>query len=158
MPLFAEVRGPLEEVRGQAMPGARYVITRSRDDGANLRTQLTRIIRKAGLTPWPKLWQNLRSTRQTELAEIFPAHVVCEWIGNSEAVSRRFYLQVTDIHFERAAGISDEKNGAKTVQTHIAPSGQQESRWSKSSGIPIIFGDSETNQYPQQDSNLQPSA
>lgn len=34
--------------------------------------------------------------------EIYPAHVVCGWIGNSEAVARKHYLQVTDAHFEKA--------------------------------------------------------
>jgi len=37
----------------------------------------------------PKLFQNLRSTRETELMETYPAHVVCAWIGNSEAVARK---------------------------------------------------------------------
>src|SRR5262249_173985 len=36
------------------------VITRYRDTNANLRTQLHRIIKKAKLTPWQKLFQNLR--------------------------------------------------------------------------------------------------
>ena len=35
------------------------VITRYRDTNANLRTQLLRIIHKAKLKPWPKLFQNL---------------------------------------------------------------------------------------------------
>lgn len=69
----------------------------------NLRTQLQRIIAKAGLKAWPKLFQNLRSTRETELAERWPEHVVCAWIGNSRVVARKHYLQVTDEHFERAA-------------------------------------------------------
>ena len=66
-------------------------------------THFCRIIERAGLKPWPKLWQNLRSTRQTELAEEFPSHVVCAWMGNSRDVAREHYLQVTDEHFERAA-------------------------------------------------------
>ncbi len=60
----------------------------------NLRTQLMKIIRRAGLEPWPKLWQNLRSTRETERADHFPAHVISAWIGNSEQVAARHYLQV----------------------------------------------------------------
>ena len=50
----------------------------------------------------PKLFQNLRSTRQTELEETFPSHVVCSWTGNSEKIAKAHYLQVTDEHFERA--------------------------------------------------------
>jgi hypothetical protein len=34
--------------------------------------------------------------RETELAESFPMHVVCEWIGNSAAIAAKHYLQVTD--------------------------------------------------------------
>ena len=50
-----------------------HLFTRYRNDNTNLRTQLRRTIRKAGLKPWPKLFQNLRSTRGTELAESYPS-------------------------------------------------------------------------------------
>ena len=62
-----------------------------------------RILAKAGLKPWPKLWQNLRSTRRTELARDWPEYVVCSWMGNSRVIAREHYLQVTDEHFEQAA-------------------------------------------------------
>ena len=51
---------------------------------------------------WPKLFQNLRSTRETELAEQYPIHVICAWIGNSPAVAAKHYLQVTEDHFKKA--------------------------------------------------------
>jgi integrase len=101
IPIFPELKPYLETVR-RDNPDAFWVITRYRDSNANLRTQLKRIIAKAGLEPWPKLFQNLRSTRETELAETFPMHVVCKWIGNTEAVARKHYLQVTDADFEKA--------------------------------------------------------
>jgi len=103
IPLFPELKKPLVDAYHEAEPGAEFVITRYRDPGQNLRTQLQRIIHKAGVTPWPKLWHNLRSTRQTELAEKYPLHVVCEWIGNSRAVAQEHYLQVTDAHFAAAS-------------------------------------------------------
>ena len=87
----------------EAEAGAEYVITRYRHRNVNLRTQLHKIIRRAGLKPWPKAFQNLRSTRQTELAERWPAHVVCAWMGNSAKVAQEHYLQVTEEHFEQAA-------------------------------------------------------
>ena len=113
VPLFPELRPHLKLAREKATEGTVYVIDRWRSviegkDGGwkncNLRTHFERIIKRAGLKPWPKLWQNLRSSRQTELEESFPSHVVCEWIGNSERVARRHYLQVTDDHFARATG------------------------------------------------------
>lgn len=104
-----------------------YVITRYRDPKQNLRTQLLRIIHRAGLVPWPKLWHNLRSSRQTELAETYPMHVVCNWIGNSAAVARDHYLQVTDQHFERArrertgAAQNQAQHGARLLRTDVNP-------------------------------------
>ena len=41
---------------------------------------------------------NLRKTRQTELNDEFPQHVVCEWLGNSERVAEKHYLHVTAEH------------------------------------------------------------
>lgn len=102
IPLFPELRQLLTDVFDQAEPGTEYVITRYRDSNANLRTQFERIIRRAELEPWEKLFQNLRSTRETELAESYPLHVVTAWLGNSEPVARKHYLQVTDEHFTKA--------------------------------------------------------
>ena len=99
IPIFPELRPFLADAFDQAEPGTEFVITRYRDRNGNLRTQFERIIRKAGLEPWPKLFQNLRSTRQTELSESFPSHVVCRWLGNSRPVADKHYLQVTDEHF-----------------------------------------------------------
>ena len=61
------------------------------------------------LEPWPKLWQNLRSTRETELADQFPAHVASAWIGNSVPVAAKHYLQVTEDHFKQAAQNAAQK-------------------------------------------------
>ncbi len=108
IPLFPELLPHLRETFEQAESGAIYVIQRCRDPRVNLRTQFLRILRRAGLTPWPKLFQNLRATRETELAEIWPEHVACAWIGNSRMVARQHYLQVTDDHIKRAAsGITE---------------------------------------------------
>ena len=103
IPLFPELLPHLREAFELAGEGAEFVITRYRGTNKNLRTQLNRIIKRAGLKVWPKLFQNLRSTRETELNEDFPTHVVCKWIGNSPKVAAKHYLQVTDDHFRRAS-------------------------------------------------------
>ena len=102
VPIYPELRPYLEEAWDLAEPRAEFVISSYRNTEANLRTRLRRIIERAGLDPWPKIFQNLRSSRQTELEESFPSHVVCAWMGNSEPVAKKHYLQVTDEHFERA--------------------------------------------------------
>jgi len=67
-----------------------------------------------GPEPWPKLFQNLRSTRETEPTEKWPEHVVCVWIGNSRSVAREHYLQVTDERFAQAT-MQATQNGAHPV-------------------------------------------
>jgi integrase len=105
IPMFPELRPILNAAWDEAKPGDEFVISRYRGLTVNLRTQLEKIINRAGLTPWPKLFHNLRATRETELAQQFPIHVVCEWIGNSQAVATKHYLQVTDEHFAEAAKV-----------------------------------------------------
>lgn len=107
IPLFPDLRQYLDEVWPAATDGEEFVITRYRSANANLRTQWERIIRRAGLKPWPKLFHNMRATRQTELAESYPMHVVTAWIGNSAAVAAERYLQVTDEHFSVASFADD---------------------------------------------------
>ncbi len=119
VPIFPELRPHLLAAFEEAEPGTKYMVTRYRNRNSNLRTQLQRIIRRAGLTPWPRLFHNLRATRQTELAERFPAHVVCKWIGNSERVAADHYLQTLDAHFEKAVGATQipTQNDAETPGT-----------------------------------------
>ncbi len=102
VPIFPELRPYLDTAWEQAADGAEFVIARRRGSNINLRTQLLRIIPKTGLTAWPKLFQNLRATRETELAETYPLHVVVAWLGNSQLVAAKHYLQVTDEHFAKA--------------------------------------------------------
>lgn len=103
VPLFPELRPHLESLWDVAEPGVPHVITRYRLPAQNMRTTFLKIILRAGLLPWPRLMQNLRATRETELARDYPLHVVTAWIGNSQAVAAQHYLSVTDQDFERAA-------------------------------------------------------
>jgi len=64
-----------------------------RNPSQNLRTQLEKMIRPAGLEPWPKLWQNLWASRETELMEQFPAHVVVAWPGHTQHVAQKHYQE-----------------------------------------------------------------
>ena len=110
IPLFPELRAILEEAWDLAPEGAVYVVERYREAAlgpkgwrnCNLRTQFERIIKRAGLTPWPRLFHNLRASRETELAERFPIHVVTGWLGNTPDIARKHYLQTTDEHYQRA--------------------------------------------------------
>jgi len=104
IPMFPELRSLLQDVYDRAPVGGPDQVLSSLGSHTNLSTQLRRIIGRAGLNPWPRLFHNLRSTRQTELAGKHPLHVVCAWLGNTKAVAAGHYLQVTDDDFVRAVG------------------------------------------------------
>lgn len=102
IPMFPELTTALSEAQELAPDGAEFVINRYRDASQNLRTQFLKIIKRAGLKPWPRLFHNLRASRQTELSARHPIHVVCEWLGNSRLIAQEHYLRVTDDDFEMA--------------------------------------------------------
>ena len=60
----------------------------------------------AGVQAWPRMFQNLRSSRQMELERTFPGHVVCAWMSNTRRVAERHYLQVTEDDFEAASVVA----------------------------------------------------
>lgn len=101
VPLFPELLPFLLDA-AERRDDSGFVVTKIRDSESNLRTTFLKIVKRAGLKPWPKLFQNLRASRQTELQETYPVHVVCAWMGNSPKVAQKHYLQVTEEHFEKA--------------------------------------------------------
>ncbi|WP_149110269.1 hypothetical protein [Limnoglobus roseus] len=81
---------------------------------ANLRTTFTKIVHRAGLDTWPRLFHNMRASRETELLELFPVHVVALWMGHDAKVCLKHYAQTTDDHYARAVG--GAKSGAPEAQ------------------------------------------
>jgi integrase len=118
IPLFPELRPHIEEAFETAPEGEVYLVRhpclRQRKADVNLRKGMLSLLRRAGVTPWPKLFQNMRASRETELAAIFPSHVVCAWIGNSERIAAAHYLQVTDADFEKATSEIGKESAAKS--------------------------------------------
>ena len=107
VPIFKELRPYLERAYAVAPDGTEYVVNHYRSAAVNLRTQFTKIIKRAGHVPWPRLFQNLRASRETELMAKYPAKDVASWLGNTVAVAMKHYAMQTEDAFRRAAGIED---------------------------------------------------
>ena len=116
VPLFPELLAVLQEAWDAAEPGTVFVVNKSRNAEVNLRTRFTRIVERAGYKPWPKLFQNLRSTRETELAGKYPLHVVTEWCGNSKPIALKHYLRTTEADFEAATGTKSAANALQRAR------------------------------------------
>ena len=109
IPLFPEIVTPLEDCRNRAAEGDEYVIAGRLRSSTNLRTQINRIAKRAGLALWPKPFHNMRASFQSELMRKYDLSTACRWLGNSPVVAARHYALSTDFDgdFRRAAGIAE---------------------------------------------------
>jgi hypothetical protein len=91
-----------------------------------------------------KIVPQLRSSRETELLEEFPVHVVALWMGHDAKVSLKHYAQTTEDHFVRATGSA--KSGApkaqKVVQQVLAGIRRESKQIGVMTGIAGEYADS----------------
>lgn len=126
-PIFPELRPYLEAAWDAAPEEVVYLIDRYRGTGVNLRTRFETIIKAAGLIPWPKLMQNLRASRETELMAKFPAKGVASRLGNSVPVVMAHYAMATAESFQQALEIpaAVASGGRRQTPCSRQPSGEQ---------------------------------
>ena len=94
--------------------------------GANLRTTAEKVIERAGAETWPRLFQNLRASCETDWVQIYPAHVCAKWLGHSPTMAAQHDLQVRDAHFRDAiagGAAGSNPNGANSGAESAARSG-----------------------------------
>lgn len=125
VPICPELRSVLTEAFERAEDGAALVAPLAARAGANLRTTLEKIIGRAGHTPWPRLFQNLRASCATDWTERYPAHVVAKWLGHSPMIAAQHYLQARDHHFADVVGAAPQ-SGAKTGALGAQKQAQQQ--------------------------------
>lgn len=82
---------------------------------------LARICKRAGVEPWCRTWQTLRSSCEQEMASSFPQFAVSRWLGHSMLVSERHYANlIPDELFDRASGL-DGPEGAASAASEAVP-------------------------------------
>jgi hypothetical protein len=65
---------------------------------------MDRIIQRAGLTPRPKAFQNLRASRASDLVKEHGVFLAARRLGHDTLVTQKHYWQVTDDDIDKAAG------------------------------------------------------
>jgi len=104
VPIFPEILPHLLAAFRQTAKNAEHVVTRYSSSTRNIGGILRYALSRAGIALWPKLFQNLRSTRETELAEEFPLHVAGAWIGNARLMAMQYCSRVAESYYEQAVG------------------------------------------------------
>jgi integrase len=127
VPMFPELKPLFRDAFEQARDGAVYCIDRYKGKWSNLGVNMARIIKRAGVEVWPKIFQNCRSTRETELFKMTGGNVkaVCSWIGNTPAVAMAHYAQVTEADLKEAAKMSVLSDAEKEVHNPVQNTAEQ---------------------------------
>lgn len=111
VPLFPELRWELEALWGEReaiwfdLPENKrqFVINRYRSTSQNIGTTFSKIVKKAGIEPFKKPFNNMRASRSIEIyVDYSPLHE-CEWVGHSQSVALKHYLKLRDEDFDIAA-------------------------------------------------------
>ena len=152
IPIFPELLPHLERAYRERDPEQPLVVPMARWK-TNIGTEARRIIARAGVPQWEKVFVNLRASRSDELDRTLPPHVVDAWLGHSGKVRRAHYLMVTESDFAEASGrvtkAAQKAAHSTPVRSHQQPSEVSETREKQRD----FQNDCETK-YPRQGSNL----
>jgi integrase len=160
-PIFPELLPHLMRAKEMAPAGAELVVSRYGPKN-NVGETMKKIIKRAGLEQWPKMFQNLRATRETELIAVYPIKDVASWLGNSAPIAMKHYAMTMQSSFERA--VADGARGASSNPPHATASkgGHQHSsesddlREAAENGV-LIAGDSQCQPLSMPRAGLEPA-
>ena len=99
----------------------------------HVRGTLEAAIRRAGLTPWAKMFQACRSSYEKEWAMTFPRYAVSKWIGHGPTISGRHYVNdVPDELFDRAAAATHRRRKMRRSNQRQTPASARKQCTAKS--------------------------
>ena len=159
MPIFPETLRYLRDQQEIADAGQKIVRWTGSQD--SLTERLRRQVESICGQCWPKVCQQLRSTRRTELDAEFPPHVVNDWLGHDSTTAEKHYQQVTPEHLHRAAMMRTvaEADPICTASYTAEPHSIGENANTKktnNSVKPTFSRAGKSPEYPRKDSNLGP--
>lgn len=132
-PLFPEARWAFEYLCERQEAAEGFLIQGERWDDVrrgthetkdlSLSTRFKKRYEKAmGKECWPKLFNNMRASRITELIKIhgIDQHSVGEWVGNTPAIQNQHYLQIMQEDHAKAASVGYGLNTVTNTVTELA--------------------------------------
>jgi len=104
VPVSPALQPLLWALKQVSRPDAEHVVELVRSETCNLRTRFERIVCRAGLKPWQRLFQNLRASCATDFAQALPNHEAARFMGHSPLIAASHYLQPSDHNFRAVTG------------------------------------------------------
>ena len=124
VPITPRLHKLLQDHFDEAEPGRDRLVSIGGKGAVHRRVRV--ICKRAGVEPWPRLWQTLRASCEKEWAMTFPQYAVSKWIGHSIGVSGRHYANdVPDELFDKAAQ-NAAQHVAESTGTGGKPVGEPE--------------------------------
>lgn len=105
LPLFPEMHEVLSALWETAQTGEPLMFPHHQVTGARLTNKLRQACWASGQPLWVRPWQNMRASRETELLNSKPIHVVANWFGHSPAIALRHYAQIVKEQSAKAASV-----------------------------------------------------
>lgn len=102
LPIFEKVRPYLEDLWDEARGENVFCVARA-SANKTWRGVTLRMIERAGVPQWSKLFVNLRASCRTDLQTKHPIHVVNYWMNHTSYIGAKHYDRVSDEEFERAS-------------------------------------------------------
>jgi hypothetical protein len=99
VPIFPRVRPYLDKLFFEPTEKPADLVFPGLDSAANLRTMFRKIIMQSGQEAWPRLFQNLRASGATDIANMVRSHTAAAWCGHSEVIALQHYRQVIEEDF-----------------------------------------------------------
>ncbi len=104
-------------------PGEELVVAPDAIKVKNASRDFTALCQRAGVTRYAKPFHTLWKTCLTDWARHFPAHVVAAWAGHANIeTTQKFYLQVSEGEYERAAKANADVPDRNRAITLVSPS------------------------------------
>jgi len=103
VPMFPELRKAFREYWESLPDGAGNKVFPNLPNGQALTSRFSKILNRAGVAKWEKFFQNMRSTRDTELRRKCPEQDVNLWLGHTKEVALNHYMQTTDSLFSEVS-------------------------------------------------------
>ena len=144
IPLFPELIEPLLAARKEADKNNVYVITKHAPRylkgvadrsglekvKANLGSIFGKFVKKAGMTPWPKIINNVRASWITDLLDgkyqtadsLFGIQTIAKWAGNSPKVILRYYGRVRPQVYHQVTQFNEQIKSGTPIENYFAHS------------------------------------
>ena len=124
VPVSPALQPLLWTLRQESPTDAEHIVKLVQREAYNLRTRFQKIVQRAGLQAWPRLFHNLRASCATDFAQRLPNHEAARYLGHSPLIAASHYLQPSDHNFRAVAGEGPWITAASTAESGV-PGGVQ---------------------------------